>query len=679
MESALGAAQPKADYRPDLDGMRAVAILPVLLFHAGITGFQGGFIGVDVFFVLSGYFMARILLNDLDRGRFTLRQFYIRRIKRIIPALVTMIATSSIAAWFLLMPQELLYFANSVRAAALFTSNILFRQESGYFDLASDMKPLLHTWSLSVEEQFYIVFPVTLLFVYKFWRKRILVILIAAIFLSFAAGTWAVLHAPVKAFYLLQFRVWELLIGALVAAAPPAKYGAFASRTLTVVGLASVFVPVYFYSPELPFPGAYAAVPCLGTALVIYSRCQEGMVAGFLSNPVSVFIGRISYSLYLWHWPIIVFFRHALGHELTGGWTLGVLAASFAVAYLSWRFVEQPARYGNLAASYKVLFGFSGCAILTAVAFAFIVNKLDGVPQRLPKDAYGLYQAAHDRSQFYSNRCFADTDGSGLTPEQIRKGDLCKAGAATSGEPQFLIWGDSHAAAIAPAIDAAARRIGVSGLFVGRASCPPLPNADFGSPAAVKRCVDHTSAVMSLIEQRQFAFVFMVGYWPKYVHRAELPGQGIFFDPNIEPSTTDWSAPVRASLEATLAHFTRQGTKAILVMDVPEMGYDVPEVLARAAVSGRSLDIAPSPEYTNKRQALARRVLEETAESMGALVVDPLSVICDTYRCYAIRDGVVLYADQDHLSAKGAESLAPLFYPVLSKMVPLETVLAPDQ
>ncbi|MCA1494986.1 acyltransferase family protein [Sinorhizobium alkalisoli] len=657
--------------------MRAVAILPVLLFHAGLPGTPGGFIGVDVFFVLSGYFMARIILSDLDRGCFSVKQFYVRRIRRILPALAAMIAVSSVAAWFLFMPQEFLYFAKSVGASALFISNILFRRESGYFDLASDMKPLLHTWSLSVEEQFYIIFPVTLLLSYKHARRWIPLILISAILLSFGVGLWAVLHAPAKAFYLLHFRIWELLIGALVAAAPPAKFATFTSRTLTVVGLACVLVPVCLYSPELPFPGAYAAVPCLGTALVIYSRCEGGLIAGFLSNPASVFIGRISYSLYLWHWPIIVFSRHAVGHSLTGGWILAVLVASFTVAYLSWRFVEQPARYGKIADSHIAVFAFSGCAILTAIAFAFVVNKFDGLPQRLPKDAWRLYQATHDRSQFYSKRCFADTNGSGLTPDQIRKGDLCRVGAS-SGEPQFLVWGDSHAAAIAPAIDAAARRTGVSGLFVGRASCPPLPNADFGPSAAVKRCVDHTSAVMSLIEQRQFAFVFMAAYWPKYVHRAELPGQGIYFDPHVEPSTADWSAPVRASLETTLAKLTHQGTRAILVMDVPEMGYDVPEALARASITGGSLDIAPSLAYTNKRQALARRVLQQTAKSVGALVIDPLGAICDAQRCHAIRDGVVLYADQDHLSAKGAESLAPLFYSVLSQTLSRETVFAPN-
>jgi hypothetical protein len=173
---------------------------------------------------------------------------------------------------------------------------------------------------------------------------------------------------------------------------------------------------------------------------------------------------------------------------------------------------------------------------------------------------------------------------------------------------------------------------------------------------------------MSLIEKRKFAFVFMVGYWPKYVHRKELPGQGVFFDPGVVPSRTDWSIPVRKGLDAILTGLARQGSKAVLVMDVPEMGFDVPEALARAAASGRSLDIAPSLEYTNRRQALARRVLADAARSSGALVVDPMSAICDASRCHAIREGTVLYKDGDHLSAKGAESLSALFGPVLSIM-----------
>ncbi|YCI05975.1 acyltransferase [Ensifer sp. D2-11] len=668
MGTSLAVIHRDFEYRPDLDGLRAVAILPVLLFHAGFSSFSGGFVGVDVFFVLSGFFMARIILTDLERGSFSFWAFYLRRMRRIFPALFTMIAVSTVAAWFLLMPREFRYFGDSVQAAALFISNILFRSESGYFDLSSEMKPLLHTWSLSVEEQFYLFFPIAVFLAFKFARKHIPAIVLAVALLSFGASIWGIVHSPEKAFYLLHFRVWELLIGVLVAIAPRSTYGSRGSQALAALGLLAVLLAVFVYSPDTPFPGVYAAVPCLGTALVIHAHCRGGAIGRLLGNPVSVFIGRISYSLYLWHWPVIVFLRYGLGHELTTGWALTAVAMSFALAYISWRFVEQPARYGALASSRVAIIGVSSAAISSAVAFGFIVNDLEGIPQRLPEKARTLYQATYDESPFSSKRCFTDSNGEGLTPVQIRRGEICRVGVETAGEPRFLVWGDSHAAAIAPAIDLASRQMGISGMFVGRGSCPPLPNTDFGPPGAVKRCIDHNSAVMSLIEKRKFAFIFMVGYWPKYVHREELPGQGIFFDPRVAPSRTDRSIPVRKGLDATLTKLARQGSKAILVMDVPEMGFDVPEALARAAASGRSLDIAPSVEYTNRRQALARRVLTDAARSSGALVVDPMSEICDASRCHVMREGTVLYKDGDHLSAKGAESLSALFRPVLSIM-----------
>ncbi|MDK1383918.1 acyltransferase family protein [Sinorhizobium sp. 8-89] len=666
MGSSLAVTHQDFEYRPDLDGLRAVAILPVLLFHAGFRSFSGGFVGVDVFFVLSGFFMARIILTELERGSFSFRAFYVRRMRRIFPALFSMIAVSTVAAWFLLMPQEFRYFGDSVQAAALFTSNVLFRSESGYFDVAAEMKPLLHIWSLSVEEQFYLIFPVAVFLCFKFARRHIFAIVLAVALLSFGASTWGITHSPEKAFYLLHFRIWELLTGVLVAIAPRPAYAPRGAQALAALGLLAIFLAVFTYTPDTPFPGAHAAVPCLGTALMIHAHCRGGLIARLLSSPVSVFTGRISYSLYLWHWPLIVFARYGLGHELTTGWALSAVAMSFALAYVSWRFVEQPARYGRMAYSPVAIIGVSSAAIFSAVAFAGIVNGLQGIPQRLPEEARALYQATYDESRFFSERCFADSNGEGLTPAQIRRGNLCRVGIDTTSAPQFLVWGDSHAAAIAPAIDVAARQMGMSGMFVGRASCPPLPNTDFAGPAAVKRCIEYNSAVMSLIEQKRFAFVFMVGFWPKYVHRAELPGEGVFFDPRVEPSLPDWSAPVRTGLNVTLTKLARQGTKAVLVMDVPEMGHEVPEALARAVVSGRPLDIAPPLEYTKMRQALARRVLSEAAKSSGALIVDPMNLICDATRCHVMREGTVLYKDGDHLSAKGAESLSALFRPVLN-------------
>ena len=654
------------DYRPDLDGLRAVAILPVLFFHADISWFPGGFVGVDVFFVLSGYFMARVIMADLDQDDFSFGRFYLRRIRRILPALFSMILATSVVAWFLFMPKEFEYFAESVRAAALFTSNLLFESESGYFDIAAEFKPLLHTWSLSLEEQFYIVFPVALVLAHKYARKHLTGILLTVLLASFAASSWAVFHSPEKAFYFLHFRVWELLIGSAVAILPRPDYRAGLPKYLSFLGIGGILAAVFLYSRDTPFPGVYAALPCVATALVIHAGAKDGIVAAVLNSRFFVAIGRLSYSLYLWHWPVIVFFRNWLGHELTFMNSVQVVVLSFFFAYLSWRLIEQPARYGAVASSKLIMLGVSGGAMIAAVAFGFIVKDMGGIPQRLPKDVYALYAATYDKGPFLSEKCFTDTDGSGLQLGAIREGNLCAMGAVGDGKPQFFVWGDSHAAAIAPAISDAALQSGVSGKFVGRASCPPLPDTVFGPQHFVDRCKDTNKAIMDLIEREKFPFVFLVGYWPKYVHRAELPGEGIYFDASPQPELEDFSAPILASFRTTIAKLAQQGTRVVLVMDVPEMGRDVPEALARAKMTGLSLDIAPPLAYTQRRQALSRQILTLSAEESGSFLVDPMKALCDSEKCHAMADGKVLYKDGDHLSLQGAKFLAPVFQPIFS-------------
>ncbi|PYE23557.1 peptidoglycan/LPS O-acetylase OafA/YrhL [Rhizobium sp. PP-CC-3A-592] len=654
------------DYRPDLDGLRALAIMPVLLFHADVSVFRGGFVGVDVFFVLSGYFMARIILSDLVAGTFSFSAFYIRRIRRIIPALFTMMALTAVIAWFRLMPEEFRYFGDSVRAAALFTANILFRQESGYFDISAEMKPLLHTWSLSMEEQFYILFPISLFLAFTFARKFILHITGGLILVSFVACLWATTHSPEKAFFLLHFRVWELLIGALVAFAPRPDYSARMAAGLGMAGLAAILAAIFLYSDSTPFPGPFAAIPVLGAALVIHAGSQSWFPARLLTNGVSVFIGRISYSLYLWHWPVIVFYRYETGHGLTLADTLIVVALSFVCAILSWRFIEQPARYASALTSRGLVLSLMGGSMAAAAAFGFVVTRYDGLPQRLPADVYAVYSATYDQSPFFAPKCFANSNGDGLHPQSIRDGDLCPLGSPSAGPPKFLVWGDSHAAAIAPAIDEAARKAEVSGLFVGRASCPPIPGAVFGPDHIVARCVETNAAIMSLIEKQRFPYVFMLGYWPKYVHRTELPEEGVFFNASEALVLPDWSAPVRDSLKATIAAFTKQGTRVILVQDVPEMGVKVPEALARAIMTGENGDLSLPLSYTLQRQKLARDMLFAVARETGSSTVDPFVSLCDRTRCHPVADGDILYRDGDHLSLTGAKHLTPLFRETLA-------------
>ncbi|MDX3925481.1 MAG: acyltransferase family protein [Shinella sp.] len=652
-------------YRPELDGLRAVAILPVLFYHADLSWFPGGFVGVDVFFVLSGYFMATIISSEIAEGRFDIWKFYARRIRRIFPALFATLIATSIAAWFLFMPQEFEYFARSVRAAAVFIANLIFEREHGYFDLAAHMKPLLHTWSLSIEEQFYIFFPISLVLAYRYARPRVLAILLAVLGLSFIASCWAAYQQPTAGFYLLQYRVWELLTGAAVALMRPARLSAALANLMSWAGIAGIAAAVFLYDKTTPFPGIHAALPCVSAAMIVYSNARGGAVYAALSNPVATFIGRISYSLYLWHWPLIVFLRYRFGDLPSVVDSAIVVAGSFVLAYLSWRYIEQPFRYGRARLPRRFVFASGAAAAASIAIFGSIVTKLDGIPARLPEAARPLYEAAYDTSPFNAKECFISTDGEGPSIPDIRAGKLCAIGDTDrGGAPSFLVWGDSHSAAMAPAIDAAARKAGVRGLFIGRGSCPPLPDTDFAKDESEERCDDYNDAVMSVIERQKFPFVFMVGYWPRYVHRAGLPNEGAFFDANEKPPLEDWSAPVKAGLDATLAKLSRIGAKGVLVMDVPEMGFDVPEALARAHMTGRSLDIAPPLDYTVRRQALARRVLAQSARENGAYIVDPMPAICDDEKCHAMKDGIVLYKDIDHLTATGARSIAYVFDPV---------------
>ena len=334
-------------YRADIDGLRAIAIVPVVLYHAGFPGLKGGFVGVDVFFVISGFLMASLILSEIDQGAFSLGHFYERRVRRIFPALFATIAASAVAAWLLFMPIEFQYFSRSAMAAALFGSNILFWQESGYFDAAAELKPLLHTWSLAVEEQFYIVFPLLMLVIARFRRQWTGWILCTLLLVSFGLSIWQVESAPVAAFYLLPSRFWELLLGAVLALGlVPRSNSPIVAQALVLVGIILIGVAVFAYDEDTSFPGLSALVPCLGAALVIHGRAEDTPIGRALSWPPLVFIGLISYSLYLWHWPVIVFQRTdaIFAPETTGAVKVALVGASIGIAFLSWRFVERPFR-----------------------------------------------------------------------------------------------------------------------------------------------------------------------------------------------------------------------------------------------------------------------------------------------------------------------------------------------
>lgn len=377
-------------YRREIDGLRALAVVPVIAFHAGIGWFSGGFVGVDVFFVISGYLITSIILAEQAKGQFSLVRFYERRARRILPALLLVVAVCIPVAWVLLLPNDYFDFSESLVAVAAFASNILFNLRSGYFEADAELKPLLHTWSLGVEEQFYLLFPLLLMGLARLGFRAMVAVLAAIGVTSFVAAEWGSVHDPNGAFFLLPFRAWELVVGALLAlresrfrgapsgGAAPAPWRAEAASAL---GLAMVAAAVFLIDQDTPFPGRYALLPTLGTALLIVAATPATRVGRWLGHPALVAIGLMSYSAYLWHHPLFAFARHAHESEPSLAVLLALSAVSLVLAYLSWRFVEAPFRQKGRF-SRRAVFGAALAGSLLVAGVGFVGVHHDGLPER---------------------------------------------------------------------------------------------------------------------------------------------------------------------------------------------------------------------------------------------------------------------------------------------------------
>lgn len=333
-------------YRKEIDGLRALAVMPVILFHAGFEWFSGGFVGVDVFFVISGYLITGIILEELEAGKFTLAGFYERRARRILPALFFVMLACLPFAWWWMLPFELEAFGESLAAVAVFASNILFWLKTDYFAATAEQIPLLHTWSLAVEEQYYLLFPLFMLLVWRFAKHWLVGLIVLIAILSLGWSEWLWRHSVEANFYLIPGRAWELMLGALTTLylrRNPFPQGPVA-QLAGVLGLALLVYAVLFFDDGIPFPGLYALVPTLGTVLLILFATQQSWVGKLLSCRLLVGVGLISYSAYLWHQPLFVFARMQSLDE-PGAWLMGALSlAALVLAWFSWRFVEKPLR-----------------------------------------------------------------------------------------------------------------------------------------------------------------------------------------------------------------------------------------------------------------------------------------------------------------------------------------------
>lgn len=665
--------RPASAYRADIDGLRALAVLPVLFFHARIPGFAGGFTGVDIFFVISGYLITGVLRDDLDGARFSLVSFYERRVRRIIPAMAVMLGASLVAALWLDLPGELVSFADSLAATGMFASNIHFWRETGYFDPGGHTKPLLHTWSLAVEEQFYIVFPLLLVALTRWWRPHRATILLALAVLSFAFSVWGVAHMPTATFYLLPTRGWELLLGALLAldAVPPIR-SRVARELCSALGVLSIAAGVIALDARSPFPGVHAMLPCLGAAgVIVGGRIPGGRLSAIIGSRPLVAVGLVSYSLYLWHWPLLVFARAVSPDGLSITMRLTILAIAGVIAWGSWRFVERPFRGTQGIGSRRHMFALAAVATFLIVAAGIGGHRAEGWPGRLPARVRALAAFSQRSDDPAFERCFAWLKNA-VPPEHA-----CSYGASTA--PTVALWSDSHGAPLVPVLGEALARRGEAVRFLGKAGCPPIFGIDVSNPNRPD-CRLYTASVLRYLDAHpELHTVVLMARFAAYVDGADVE-PGAMDEREPEMLITDAGRAIAdpydrrdryvRALDATVRLLRSQGRRVLIVYPVPEAGVDVPTTLARLARVGRD-----PAAFTRRRTMYAGRqrwmipALDSIVSSSGAIAVHPERLLCDAVICRVFAGGDPLYSDAHHLSNSGAVFVMPAFAELLAAPV----------
>ncbi|RWB09832.1 MAG: acyltransferase [Mesorhizobium sp.] len=615
------------NYRRDIDGLRAVAVLPVVLFHFGVSAIPGGFTGVDIFFVISGYLISGSLLDDLERGQFSIGRFYWRRARRILPALTFVILLASIAAWFILLPSDLHEFSLSVIAASTFWSNIYFWKTTNYFSIDAELRPLLHTWSLSVEEQYYIFAPILLYLIYRYVSKRWLTVLLPMAIGSFALAVIATSLAPTAGFYLLPTRIWELALGAmLMVRKPPVLASRLAADLIGLAGFALIAFGFVMISDSDPFPGYNALFPCIGTALLIYAGQDSAdrpapVATRVLRLAPLVWVGLISYSLYLVHWPINSFV-HYLSLKTVGVPTIiAMTVASFALAAFSWKYVEQPFRHKRAYTAPLPIFAFSATAIVLLCAGGLAGALGNGFPQRFPDFSTERIRVGDWRNGI----CFNENG------TRIEDWNLADCTRTTGFATNVLLWGDSFAAHYVPGLEPNAQKIQANVIQYTYAGCPPdLTYFSYARPA----CTRFNERALSIIRDANIQAVILSGRWTDYQARG--------FD----------------GLQKTIDRLRGMGVKVYTVGQSPEFIADVQKIafLVRREHAGTtSWPMAMDPDIN-------ARVLPFTK---GADFIDPLTYLCDSAGCsYAdATTNEFLYFDYGHFSSAGATLAISKYWP----------------
>lgn len=647
--------EAKTGFRTDINGLRAWAVAAVVLYHFGVPGITGGFVGVDVFFVISGFLMTSIIVRGLSEGRFSLWRFYLDRARRIIPALAVLSLVLLSIGWFTLLSTDYHMLGKHVATSVAFLSNVVYWREAGYFDTASKEKWLLHTWSLSVEWQFYLILPVVLLGAWKLWpgRARMTALVTLGLIVSLALSLLVTPHQPSAAFYLLPTRAWEMLAGGLVFLLSHRCPVGARAKLLEKIGLGLIVTSIFVFDAGVNWPGWGALLPVVGAVLVLMAAQSNSPWTG---TPIAQWLGNVSYSIYLWHWPVVVGLAYLGLQDKPASIAVG-LALTLALGYLSYSLVETPTRCH--LSQLRPSLGLISLAVATVSVAApgAAIRQNIGFPDRLPSAVEAVAREANNKNP-RRDQCMTESEFA--SPSCVYGGNELAA----------VVMGDSHASAIVTAVEKAIPGNESGVMELTYSSCPPLfgvkrhPNYpwqkdyqcdEFNKWVLKKLDVVPAHAPLIIVNRTSY---FAIG--PNEPGRTrERPPVSYFTQPYLTPEP-EFLQEFAEHLIDTACTFVRH-REVYLVRPIPEMGVDVPRIMSRTMMLGAQAKVSITLDAYHARHAAVWAAQDEARRRCGVKILDPLPYLCEDGQCNGSKGGRPLYFDDDHLSEYGNRLLIPMF------------------
>lgn len=672
-------------YRPDIDGLRAVAILAVVAFHAFPKFINGGFIGVDIFFVISGFLISTIIMGSLERGSFSFLDFYKRRIRRIFPALVLVLVSCFAFGWFVLLSDEYKQLGKHIAGGSGFVSNFVFWNESGYFDNEADTKPLLHLWSLGIEEQFYIFWPLLLWFAWK-RRLNLLSITLAIAFFSFVLSASKVRSDAVAAFYSPQSRFWELLAGTVLAhmalhkkllfpdfrirfdawlgkmvyARAPEADGTMLRNFQSTLGALFIVIAIAVITKDKHFPSPWGLLPVLGAALIISAGAHAWINRVILSSRVMVWIGLVSFPLYLWHWPLLSFARIVEGGTPSNAIRVTAVLAAITLAWLTYWLVEKPVRSGNHSNTKTI-----ALVVLMVVAGSAGYNAFerDGLSFRAFQKQFDVYTKSMVRSS-REKECFESPD-----TDYSNKLLFCNLGDK-SNPPKAFAYGDSHSFSLLPALENFASSKNSNILFSGTSACPPLLGIQLmqnESDMAKHNCQKFNERVFEYVQKSHIGSVILIGRWTYYTGGTTRADEVAYIsmDPTKETSKELSRESFRYGLKTTVERYKNIGVQVYFIEDNPQQIYRPVDAARRHILTGEPINnfSVSSSEHMADQSWVSNEFKQLGNGWAKTLKLD--DILCDNQVCPFMQNGNFIYFDDDHLSIDGAM----LVYPKLAQFL----------